>query len=121
MEWMKVILLGATALISVVDGDTVRNEHGALIRLQGFNTPELNGKCEAERELARRARDRLRVLVRTRNATLTLTGASCGYGRPCGVLAVRGVNVGDVLVAEGLAEPMVCPDNRCPPARDWCR
>lgn len=120
MEWIKVLLLGATTLITVVDGDTVRNEHGTLIRLQGYNTPELNGRCEKERELARRARDRLRRLVRQRGVVLSLTGASCGYGRPCGVLTINNVNVGETLITEGLAERMSCAGNRCPPARDWC-
>lgn len=46
----------------VVDGDTVVLGFGNArrrIRLTGFDAPEMDGACEAERELARAARDRL--------------------------------------------------------------
>lgn len=47
----------------VVDGDTLRiSERGQRprrIRLVGFDTPELEGACEAESQLARQARERL--------------------------------------------------------------
>ena len=53
---------GAREAGCVVDGDTVVVGFGAQqrrIRLTGFDTPELDGACEAERELARTARTRL--------------------------------------------------------------
>lgn len=47
----------------VVDGDTVRiSPRGARprrIRLTGFDAPELDGACEAERQLGRQAREAL--------------------------------------------------------------
>lgn len=46
----------------VVDGDTVAigfGEDRRRIRLTGFDTPELNGACDAESTLAQTARDRL--------------------------------------------------------------
>lgn len=46
--------------LCIVDGDTLRvSQRGARprrIRLTGFDAPELDGACEAERKLARQAR-----------------------------------------------------------------
>ncbi|WP_299196303.1 hypothetical protein [uncultured Erythrobacter sp.] len=53
---------GAREAGCVVDGDTVVLGFGGQqrrIRLTGFDTPELDGACEAERALARTARARL--------------------------------------------------------------
>lgn len=53
---------GPRAQGCVVDGDTVVVGFGGeqrRIRLTGFDTPELDGACEAERELAQVARARL--------------------------------------------------------------
>ena len=46
----------------VHDGDTVWWE-GEKIRIADIDTPELNGACEYERELALRARNRLMQLL----------------------------------------------------------
>jgi hypothetical protein len=46
----------------------------------------------------------------------------CNYGRACGVLRAGGRDVGEILIAEGLAVPFVCGATRCPPTpRPWCR
>ena len=42
----------------VLDGDTLMLGH-RRIRLTGYDAPELDGACEAERQLARQARDEL--------------------------------------------------------------
>jgi micrococcal nuclease len=116
MDWLRILLL--PAMVHVIDGDTVR-QHGVSIRLQGFNTPELHAQCADEERLARRAKARLEALVRE-GATLTINHGRCGYGRRCGSMLLHGRDVGDILIAEGLAEPYVCVDNRCPRRRSWC-
>ncbi len=56
-------------VISVYDGDTFRVNIGALppivgknipIRLEGVDTPEIQGKCQYEKDLAIKARDFVR-------------------------------------------------------------
>lgn len=45
----------------------------------------------------------------------------CNYGRSCGALKVDGKDVGQTLIAEGLAVPFVCGRNGCPPTPSpWC-
>jgi endonuclease YncB( thermonuclease family) len=91
----------------VHDGDTVWWQ-GEKIRIADIDTPELTGRCDRERRLARAARTRLVVLLNTRPVTITRTGRD-RYGR---TLAVLG-KVGDRMIAEGLA-------TRWPNRRDWC-
>ena len=39
---------------------------------------------------------------------------ACNYGRACGYLTIDGQDVGDVLIAEQLAHPLVCGKYSCP-------
>ena len=46
---------------------------------------------------------------------------SCNYGRSCGILKAGGKDVGDILIAEGLAVPFKCGATRCPKTpKPWC-
>lgn len=93
----------------VHDGDTVWWQ-GEKIRIADIDAPELNGRCAAERRLARRARDRLVVLLNTRREVkITVTGTD-RYGRTL----ARFEGVGEQLIREGLA-------SRWPQRRNWCR
>lgn len=121
----------AAIQISVVDGDTVRID-GRSVRLVGFNAPETrNAECTRERDLGQKATARVRDLVGAGSTTFvevpcacrpgTAGTPQCNYGRACGTLRVGGRDVGDVLIAEGLAVPFVCGETRCPPTpRPWC-
>jgi endonuclease YncB( thermonuclease family) len=97
----------AQRVTCVVDGDTVwiRREK---IRIADIDAPEMNGTCRAERVLARRSRDRLVELLSEGPVRIERQGAD-RYGR---TLARLG-NVGDRLVAEGLAR-------RWGDRRGWC-
>jgi endonuclease YncB( thermonuclease family) len=116
--------------VVVIDGDTIRVA-GETFRLVGFDTPETyRARCLAERELGNRATIRLRQLVadggldfeRVRCACRPETEGTrrCNHGRSCGVLEVRGRDVGSVLISEGLAHPFICGRTSCPPQPSWC-
>jgi micrococcal nuclease len=45
---------------------------------------------------------------------------ACNYKRACGYLTVDGQDVGDVLIAESLAHPLVCGKYSCPRRKPGC-
>lgn len=117
--------------IGIIDGDSVRSG-GQVYRLVGYNTPESGGnaKCPRERALSAEATRRLRQLVAGGEIDLrrvpcacprgTEGTGQCNYGRFCATLEVRGRDVGEILIAEGLAERYVCTKTSCPARKDWC-
>ncbi len=96
-------------VVSVYDGDTITVAAvpwpGVTIRVgvrvEGIDTPEILGKCEAEKALAVRARDRARELV---GATVELRNVRHGKfaGRVVADVYADGVRLADVLIAGGL-------------------
>ncbi len=117
---------------SVTDGDTIRMSDGTPVRLVGFNTPEkFEPQCDREAVLGNRATERLRELVSSGKTAVSKVACSCkpgtegtdrcNHGRSCGILRVHGQDVGQILIAEGLAVPFVCGRTSCPPTpRPWC-
>ncbi|MBY3483326.1 thermonuclease family protein [Rhizobium laguerreae] len=121
------------ANFTITDGDTIRLNNGARVRLVGFNTPEkFEPMCSNEATLGNRASERLRELVgQAASTNVSLVACSCkpgtqgtkkcNYGRSCGKLEVDGRDVGQILISEGLAVPFVCGATGCPPTpRPWC-
>jgi len=88
----------------VVDGDTFWLE-GKKIRIADIDTPEMNGRCPYESNLAVRARDRLQGLLSEGAFHLQPIGGreKDQYGRLLRVVVRDGRSTGDLLVAEGLA------------------
>jgi endonuclease YncB( thermonuclease family) len=118
--------------IYVIDGDTI-DALAKRIRLVGFDAPELgdHAHCGLERMLAARATSRLRQMIQNSDdIDLQIVDCSCrpgtagtmacNYGRACGYLTVDGQDVGDVLIAENLAHPLVCGKYSCPRRQTWC-
>jgi endonuclease YncB( thermonuclease family) len=91
----------------VVDGDTIWWE-GEKIRIAEIDTPEMNGRCLAERVLARRAQARLVVLLNAQPVRFERVGTD-RYGR---TLARFG-SISETLIREGLAQ-------RWPNRKGWC-
>src|SRR5262245_31080287 len=116
--------------IPVADGDTIFANRKTY-RLVGFDAPETDrAKCDAERILGQKAAERLRALISQGGLDLTEVRCSCvpgthgtrlcNYGRSCGILKAKGVDVGQTLIREGLARPYVCGTYRCPRRQGRC-
>ncbi|MDQ8729497.1 hypothetical protein [Bradyrhizobium sp. LHD-71] len=118
--------------VQVVDGDTIRL-HGRQdeIRLIGFNTPETaRARCDAERERGYTAMRRLRAIIASADLEFqaapcactsnTEDTEACNPGQRCGILRANGWDVGERLIAEGLAERTSCVGGNCRPPRPWC-
>ncbi|MGI3163903.1 SH3 domain-containing protein [Pseudooceanicola sp. 200-1SW] len=121
--------------VRVIDGDTVDiRGQDANVRLVGFNAPETwRPSCDAELKAGQRATARLVQLVRGAGAIEfrrvscscrpgTEGTDQCNFGRQCGTLLVDGVDVGKILMREGLAVAYRCGRTSCPPRpQSWCR
>lgn len=97
--------------LRIIDGDTVAvqtDEGEVSVRLLGFDTPETHQpECDEERALGEAATARLAELLDEHRHILTISGATCGFGRLCGRLYVviddEAVDAGSILIAEELA------------------
>ncbi len=72
--------------------------------MAGVDTPEIRGKCQAEKDLAVRARNFVRA---TAGATVQLTDVRLGKyaGRVIAEVWVNGQKLADLLIAENLGRP----------------
>ena len=92
--------------ITVIDGDTIKWKQTTRVRLIGFDTPELSGRCKLERRLAQDAKDRLRSLLEgATDIDLVSHFEQDRYGRVLAWLMIDGRDVGRVLISESLARP----------------
>jgi endonuclease YncB( thermonuclease family) len=119
--------------VLVVDGDTIRvRGEPRDISLFGFDTPETErARCDVERERGYTTMRRLRSIVESSALELqpvacacppgTEGTEACNSGRRCGILRANGWDVGERLIAEGLAVRVSCNGASCPPpSRPWC-
>jgi len=104
----------------VVDTERVR-VGGHLIALHQLDAPSDAATCANERELGVRARARLQELISGAQAvTFRKTGMACLQVMTCdGFVQADGVDVGDTLIAEGLAVRASVPEAGESPY-DWC-
>ena len=101
-------------VVRVIDGDTVEVAvhlwpglaQQISLRLDGVNTPEKRGAPLCERIVAERAEAFTKRFLRL-GGEVTVTGVRLGKyaGRVLGRLAVDGKDLGDALLAAGLARP----------------
>jgi micrococcal nuclease len=89
---------------SITDGDTFRIGD-ERIRIRTIDTPEImRPRCKAERRLAIEAKVALRELIEGRDVEIVRHGKD-GFGRTLADVIVDGQDVGETLVARGLALP----------------
>ncbi len=93
----------ASGHVVIIDGDTLKID-GMTIRIVEIDTPEtFRSRCENELVLGLKAKERLAQLVRGgADVTYKSTGID-RFGRTLGHVFAGSVNVGEVLMREGLA------------------
>ncbi|MDZ4691595.1 thermonuclease family protein [Terricaulis sp.] len=98
-----------TANWRVIDGDTFEDlDTGDRYRLENIDTPETGGRarCTAERQLGDRATRQARALITSANSLdVRRTGRIDRYDRIIAFIEVDGRDLGELLIAEGLARP----------------
>lgn len=100
-------------VISVTDGDTFKARISVwdnvdvvtAVRLRGIDTPEIKGKCPAEKALALTAKTRLTELLNTGPVTLLRVEPDKYAGRVDADVTINGSSVAGILIQEGLARP----------------
>lgn len=100
-------------LINVYDGDTIRVDlanckeaiicKNISIRIFGIDTPEIRGKCQSEKRLAKIARNKLRTILNAADNIEIRTISRGKYFRIVGKVFANGVEAGNSLVDENLA------------------
>ena len=99
----------APRALAVIDGDTLeRRATGERIRLVNADTPEYGeqARCPAERRLAARATGLVRALLAdAQGVDVSETGQTDRYGRTLAHVVVDGRDLGETLIAAGLAHP----------------
>lgn len=93
----------------VIDGDTLEDMRADITyRLVNIDTPETGSRarCVAERELGDRATEAVRSLISAaRQLELRPTGRIDRYGRTIAFVLIDGRDMGETLIADGLARP----------------
>lgn len=98
-------------LISVTDGDTFKAripvwdnvEVVTAVRVKGIDTPEIKGKCVAEKALALKAKARLADLLASGQIVISDVTPDKYAGRVDADVTANGQDVAAILVADGLA------------------
>ena len=109
------ICFGPDRYSCVVDGDTIWFE-GRKIRIADINTPEISKPgCASEERLGQKAKIRLQALLNQGSFSLqSIDRDQDQYGRDLRIITRDGESLGEILVAEGLAERWQGY------RRDWC-
>ncbi|MDP6141644.1 MAG: thermonuclease family protein [Arenicellales bacterium] len=97
-------------VLSVYDGDTFRVDISGWppiigknipVRVRGLDTPEIRGKCQAEKDLAIHARDYVRQVLAS--GTVTLAHLDRGkYFRIVATVLVDGTNLTELVIQKDL-------------------
>lgn len=116
-------------VVRVVDGDTIDVKVMAWpdqavwesIRIRGLDTPEIRGKCQAEKDLAQAAKKYLASMIEAQAGRVRLSVVGCnaaeggGFGR-----CLANVSAGSVSVAEDMIERGLARENHGQDRGPWC-
>jgi micrococcal nuclease len=95
--------------IRVIDGDTIEDVTADITyRIENIDTPETGSRarCVAERNLGNRATSAARALItNASDLEIRATGRIDRYQRVIAFVLVDGRDLGETLIAEGLARP----------------
>lgn len=103
--------------IKVHDGDSFRIG-SERYRVLGIDAPEINGACQKEIDYAQAARDRLEDLLRGKTVNVKPV-ATDRYGRTLAEVRVEDIDVGEVILKDGLARRWTKKWDRKP--EPWCQ
>lgn len=112
-------------VVRVYDGDTffvdIPSLHPIIgvdmgIRLRGANTPEIRGRCDAERALAIVARDFVRMLIEDAERVDLIEIERGKFFRIVATVLIDGVDLAELLIEAALA----VPDDGSGQRGDWC-
>ncbi len=112
--WTHADSASVSELVRVYDGDTITVDiadwppivgDDISIRVRGLDTPEIRGKCDLEKAMARVARDRMREILEGAEAITLLDYERGKYFRLVATVMADGKDVADILIGEGLAKP----------------
>jgi micrococcal nuclease len=108
----------------VIDGDTI--DTGIVVgptlsslklRIEGIDTPEMKGKCEKERMLAREAKDFLAQTMKDQEVHINYHGWDKYGGRVVGVPYIHDVPMNEEMIRRGYAVPYGGGKKM----KDWCK
>ena len=95
----------------IYDGDTVKiivlfgeTPVKLSLRILGIDTPEIKGQCASELALALRAKEFTQSFLKGGHVEIRQTGID-KYGRVLATIRRGDQDLGDALIAEGLARP----------------
>lgn len=132
MKFLVTILLLVSLNVSayeitsprVIDGDTFEsnikpfpNLSPLKIRILGIDTPELRGKCEKEKQLAKEAKSFVSLLVKDKPVKFDVVKYDKFGGRVTGNAYVENESIANILISKGMAFPY----SGTGPKRDWCK
>ncbi len=101
-------------VIQITDGDTftvrlriwIGQDMETHVRLAGIDAPEIHGKCEKERKLAKAAHSELERLLQKGEVVLTDIRLEKYAGRVLASAATPdGIRISEHLIGKGLARP----------------
>ena len=95
---------GDTFTVNIEDWPQVAGDR-ISVRIWGIDTPEMRGKCEQEKQLARKAKQHTVTMLRGANTIELVNLRRDKYFRLLSEVSVDGKDLGYSLIQNGLARP----------------
>lgn len=105
--WLLLVALASAPV--ALDGDTIVIDDGRHVRIANIDAPEIHdAKCDAEKRLGMVARRRMSELLTSGRVVIHPGDPVDGrikdrYGRTLATITIDGNDVGEIMIAEGLA------------------